>query len=401
MVSRIGPRTRRHSAIMIGLLLLLVACAGDPKEQITASPKPISQRSASPPKKPSASTPAAASEFTVLAVGDVLVHERLWQQAAADGAAGQLDFRPQLAAVKPLISAADLAVCHLETPVASPKGPNLGYPAFSVPPQIIPALKDTGFDACSTGSNHTFDQGSAGIDRTLNSLDQAKIAHSGSARTEQEAERSTLISVAGAKVALLSFSYGFNGFDYPAGQRWRANVIDLAQILRRAKQARTAGADVVLLAMHWGTEYSAKPSAQQRDLMPKLAASSDIDVVLSHHAHVVEPIQKIGNKWVTYGLGNFLAWHSTPGDANAEGLAVRFTFAQRNGKYVALKAEYAPLLVARSAPIRLLPIAATLASGRFGSSSQARLEAAQRRTTAVVTSLGGRDSGLVPISSSR
>jgi Bacterial capsule synthesis protein PGA_cap len=133
-----------------------------------------------------AEAPEPVRSFTLVAGGDVLLHEPLWAQAEADGAAagtGGLDFRPLLAGVAPIVQGADVAICHLETPLAPPGGPYQGYPTFSVPPEIAPALADTGFDACSTASNHTFDQGAAGVDRTLATLDAAGIRHAGSART--------------------------------------------------------------------------------------------------------------------------------------------------------------------------------------------------------------------------
>ncbi len=398
--ARTGFRRRNAwlAVLLLGPWALLGACSR-PAAEPTAPPTPTAVRSSA--RAPATFSTSPPDQFTLVAAGDVLLHERLWQQAKLDAdikpGGPALDFAPMLAPIKPLIAGADLAICHLETPLAAATGPFTGYPAFSGPPSIAPALASTGFDACSTASNHSFDQGAAGIDRSLAALDREGIAHHGTARTPAEAARSTIISVKGIKVGLLSFSYGFNGFDYPQGDRWRGNIIDLASITEKATEARAAGAEVVVLSMHWGTEYSPSPSAQQRELMPKLAALSTIDLVLSHHAHVVEPVQKIGAKWVTYGLGNMLAWHSTPGDANAEGLVVRFTFSRTGSRFIASKAEYAPIMVAKDAPIQVLPVQSALASGEVGSSSTERLTAALNRTRKVVENLDGPADGLTPI----
>jgi poly-gamma-glutamate synthesis protein (capsule biosynthesis protein) len=309
-----------------------------------------------------------------------------------------------LAGVKPYVSAADLAICHLETPLAKASGPFSGYPSFSGPPQVAPALKAVGYDACSTASNHTFDQGADGIKRTLDGLDAAGLAHAGSARTRSESRRITLLRANGVRVAFLSYAYGWNGNGYPGGDRWRANVIDRARILADAQRARAAGAQIVVLAMHWGTEYRQEPSAQQRDLAPDLARSGLIDVIISHHAHVVEPIQRIGTTWVTYGLGNLLADHSTPGSANAEGLLARFTFTRGStGRFTATAAEYVPLMMTKTAPLRVLDVRRALRTGDYGSSTRPRLRAALARTTRVVQSLDGaknglRDAGVTPAS---
>jgi hypothetical protein len=125
--------------------------------------------------------------LTLVATGDVLLHDALWHQARADAVAagrpGEHDFGPLLAGIRPLVQEADVAICHMETPVAPRGGPYASYPSFSVPPEIVPALAATGFDACTTASNHTYDRGAAGVDRTLHELDAAGIHHAGSART--------------------------------------------------------------------------------------------------------------------------------------------------------------------------------------------------------------------------
>jgi poly-gamma-glutamate synthesis protein (capsule biosynthesis protein) len=265
------------------------------------------------------------------------------------------------------------------------------------PPQISTALKAVGYDTCSTASNHTFDQGAAGIQRTLDSLDAAGLTHAGSARTRSESRRITMLRANGVQVAFLSYAYGWNGNSYPGGDRWRANVIDKSRILADARRARAAGAQVVVLAMHWGTEYHQVPSAQQLDLAPELARSGVIDLIVSHHAHVVEPIQRIGKTWVIYGLGNLLADHSTPGPANEEGLLARITFTRSNAdRFTATKAEYVPLLMTKTAPLRLIDVRQALRTGEYGSTTRPRLRAALTRTTQVVKSLDGADQGLRP-----
>ena len=172
-------------------------------------------------------------------------------------------------------------------------------------------------------------------------------------------------------------------------------MIDLEAIRAAARTARARGAEVVVLALHWGTEYRQVPNAQQRALAPAVARIRDIDLVIGHHAHVVEPVQRIGRTWVVYGMGNLIAWHATPGPANAEGLLVRFTFTRGSaGRYRVTRAGYEPLLLARSSPIRVLDAPAALARGRYGSVGRARLVQAVTRTDRVVNSLGARSDGL-------
>ena len=124
-----------------------------------------------------------------------------------------------------------------------------------------------------------------------------------------------------------------------------------------------------------------------------MARSGLVDLIISHHAHVVEPIQKIGSTWVVYGLGNLLSGQSAPSSTQEE-LLVRFSFARSaSGRFVATRAEYEPLLMANG-PLRVLDIRQALQTGRYGSSTRTRLQAALTRTIRVVQSLGGAGDGL-------
>ena len=131
---------------------------------------------------------------TIAMAGDVLLHPQLISQARADAGddtdstVDGMDFFPMLAAQQKYVASADIGICHLETPLADPAGPFENYPAFSVPPQVLPALTRTGFDACSTASNHTIDQGTTGLNRTLDDLDAAGILHDGSYRSQADTQ---------------------------------------------------------------------------------------------------------------------------------------------------------------------------------------------------------------------
>ena len=251
-----------------------------------------------------------AATVTVIASGDILLHSELWAQAASDArAAGQpgYDFHQLFASVRDVVSAADLAICHLETPIGEPAGPFTAYPVFTVPPQIVPAIADTGYDSCSTASNHSLDGGAPGIRRTLSALDAAGLAHAGTARSIGEHNTPTIINIHGVRVAHLSYTFSFNGIARPAGEQWLANDLTAAAVLGEARRARAAGAEIVIVSAHWGTEYSQAASPGQITLARRLLASPDIDLVLGHHAHVVQPFERIGDKWVVYGMGNEVA----------------------------------------------------------------------------------------------
>lgn len=205
------------------------------------------------------------------------------------------------------MSGADLAVCHLEVPIVRAGERVSGYPTFGAPPQLAQALAVTGWDHCSTASNHSIDRGVKGVDSTLDALDAAGITHAGTARTIEEAGTVPIRDVAGIRIAFLSATYGLNGLRLPRGQGWRVGRIDVAWLVARASAARAAGADVVIASIHWGEEYRHRPTPQQRTVADALTASGVIDLVVGHHAHVVQPIELVNGRWVVFGMGNHLS----------------------------------------------------------------------------------------------
>jgi poly-gamma-glutamate capsule biosynthesis protein CapA/YwtB (metallophosphatase superfamily) len=339
---------------------------------------------------------APPRHFTVLGAGDILLHSPLWAQASADAkAAGRSGFYfdPMFASAKPDISGADLAICHMETPYGKKNGPFTGYPVFEVPPVIAQTIHNVGYDSCSTASNHALDGGEAGIERTLDALDAAGVKHTGTARSATEAATPDLLRANGVTVAQLSYSFGFNGIPRPAGKPWLANLIDVPNILAAAARAKAAGASVVIVSLHWGTEYQHAPNEQQLSVARALLASPDVDLILGCHVHVVQPFQKINGKWVVYGMGNQIAnqGFSLP---TTDGVMPRFTFTETSpGKFTVTKAEAIPTYDYLGGPDRLIDLPAAM---RHATGTRAKLyKASWGRTAKVVDSMGAAKDGLV------
>ncbi|WSM07203.1 CapA family protein [Streptomyces sp. NBC_01716] len=307
-----------------------------------------------------AAGPKGDPAFTVAAAGDILIHPQLTQQAYRDAGVTEVpepvgkkvgadvpdpDFHKIMAGVKPVISKADLAICHFEPVVAGPKGPFRGFPDFLVPPQITKAIKDTGYDTCSTASNHTLDDGPAGVKRTLDALDAAGVKHTGSARSAAEAAKPLIMDVKGVRVAQISFALGFNGRKVPADKPWLSNKNSLDAIAAAEKAARKAGADVVILSIHWGREHHPDPHSTQLELGRRIAKETGIDLIVGHHAHVVQPMEKVDGTWIAYGLGNQVARHDVPSGLTEEGAIGWFEFRKKSGGGWDVQARYAPTFV--------------------------------------------------------
>ncbi|MCB5165472.1 CapA family protein [Streptomyces bambusae] len=309
-----------------------------------------------PDRPPAAgATTAAARGFTLVASGDVLPHDSVIRQAAVDAEGAGYDFRPMFAAVKPLVGKADLALCHMETVYGPAEGPFTGYPAFVSPPQIAAALKATGYDGCSTASNHTLDDGADGLRRTLDAFDRQGLGHAGSARTAAEAAAPQTYTAGTAKVAHLAYTYGTNDVPLPEGQPWAVNLMDEKKILADARAARRGGADVVLVSLHWGSEWQTAPDAVQLELGRSLTAATtggrpDVDLILGTHAHVPQAYEKVNGTWVVYGMGDQIAGRMVNHDGDFDprgnyGSLARFRFeppGRVGERWRVTKAEFVP-----------------------------------------------------------
>ena len=291
----------------VALALQPWASAGTPP---AAAPGPSSSAAAPTPTPTPTADPDAA--FTVVAGGDVLAHVPVVRSAEKAGG-----WEPLLEPLRPWVEGADLALCHLEVPVAPPGTKVSGYPLFAAPASLVPALHEQGWDGCSTASNHSVDKGFAGVAATLDALDASGMGHVGTARSQAEADQPQLYRLERAgqtlTVAHLSATYGTNGMPVAADKPWSVTLIDVPALVEEARAARAAGADIVVASVHCCVEYRTEPTDEQLEMDQQLADSGEIDLVIGHHAHVPQPVARLEGgpdgtgMWVAYGLGNFLS----------------------------------------------------------------------------------------------
>jgi Bacterial capsule synthesis protein PGA_cap len=384
-------RGARTGAVALILLALVgPACtAGDPRAVDAATTaKERSSTSTERTTTESSSTTTTAPPpppITMAFSGDLLPHAPVVRSAAAAGG-GPLDFGALLAPMAPIISAVDLAICHMEVPVAPTPDDVSGYPLFGAPAELVGAVHATGYDGCSTASNHSLDKGLAGVQATLDTFDGVGLRHAGTARTPDEAAATTIYEVRGIRIAHLSYSFGFNGLPLPSDAPWAANLIDPGRIHADAARARQSGAALVVVSLHWGTEYRAGPDSYQEAVADELLPSDDIDLVIGHHAHVVQPVRKVGATYVVFGLGNELSNQSEP--ARRDGLTVVAVASPAFGRWRFTGLEIVPTWVDLAAGHRVLPVVRTLADPATPPALAADLRGSYDRTVATVTSGG-------------
>ncbi len=327
--------------------------------------------------------------FTLAASGDFLIHSAVYQAAAGYAGGDGYDFSPMLEPLKPLVTAADFAICHLEVPL-SPDSTNLSSnPQFNAPAELADAIAGAGYDSCSVASNHTIDKGETGVRSTLGVLDTAGLQHAGAARGPEE-DVPILYNVNGVTVGHLSYTYGLNGLTVPSGKGYLVNVTGVDQILADAASAKQRGAEFVVVSMHWGVEYAVDPTSTQRQQAKVILASSNVDLILGHHAHVIQPIGKVRNEYVVYGMGNLLS-NLRSGNVRVgteDGVLIQAkVWEQPDGTFSVSHIDYTPTYV-EEGTFRILPVAQTLNDPTVPSGLAAALETSWDRTQERINRLG-------------
>lgn len=322
-------RTSHAAAALVAAVAAaaLAACSTPPAGPVNTVvsagpgvPGPVSGTGS--PATRTAGTPAAGAptEITVVGTGDLLTHVAVRQSAQRYGARSgrAYDFAPMFAPVRSAIAGADLALCHLETPL-SPTDTDLTRPrilSFNTPHELADAVRATGWDGCDFATNHSLDRGRAGVEATRAVLTSAGLGYAGPGFSAAAPRYTATYEVKGVRVAHLAYSYtALNDWgpnttvppDMPYATAWLWPARKAAGILADARRARAAGARVVVVSLHWGAEYQTAPTPDQRDLARALLSSPDVDLVLGTHVHVVQPCERIAGKYVFYGLGNFLS----------------------------------------------------------------------------------------------
>lgn len=332
-----------------------------------------------------AAPPHGDPAVTINVTGDLLWHPPVWESGMNDD--GSWDFTPVFEDISPVLNEADVAICHQETPFSEWGGPYAEWPMFKSPPQIAQGIADAGWDMCTVASNHTMDWGPEGMIRTLDAMDDAGIVHAGAARSPEEDAAPRIFTTAdGVRVAVVTGTYGTNGMPVP--EPWMLQDLNPDALLAKAAEARAAGADIVLAAVHAGDEGVTEPTQQQLELADILTRSPDIDAVYGHHIHAVQPIERVNGKWVVYGLGNHVA-HQIPENTLAyDGMSVEFRFVPRDGGgWEVAELTYIPTIIT---PHGVTPVKAAPISTLFERDGVDRewLQASLDRTRGAVFSRG-------------
>lgn len=243
------------------------------------------------------------TEASLIMVGDALIHNSVYNDAKQSD--GTYDFKPMLSEIKPIIESYDLAYYNQETILGGTALGLSNYPRFNSPQEVGDAFLDAGFNLVSLASNHTMDKGEQGALSSINYWKTKDAYVAGSYASFEERDTPVIKEVNGITYSFLAYTTWNNGLRTPSGKEYLNN--EYSPELAKADIERVRDqVDVVMVAMHWGTEYSLGVSRQQEEIANYLA-SLGVDIIIGAHPHVVEPITFIGNTMVIYSLGNLIS----------------------------------------------------------------------------------------------
>jgi poly-gamma-glutamate synthesis protein (capsule biosynthesis protein) len=232
-------------------------------------------------------------------------------------------------------------VANFEVTLAGP--PYRGYPQFSSPEELAVACKNAGIDFFVLANNHCTDRGKKGIIGTIRKLDSLMIPHTGTFRdsASRESMYPFIAEQQGYSLAMLNYTYGTNGISVP--DPVIVNMLDRYTIAGDIEKAGQKGADIIVLFMHWGTEYDTIPSADQTELADFLF-SKGADLIIGSHPHVLQKMLWMkedngrGGKILVYSLGNFVSNQRKP--KTDGGAMVRIDFSSDGGNLTVTNAGY-------------------------------------------------------------
>lgn len=290
----------------------------------------------------------------VVANGDILIHDILYMSARQPD--GSYDFTPYFKYAKDWISDADLALGDYEGTISSDY-PLAGYPLFNAPSSIAQTLKDTGYDVIDLAHNHILDSGLSGALETAQTFNKLGLDTIGIYQKNRQKEDFLIKNVNGIKIAILGYSYGYNGMEANLSKSdYKKHLSDLDEKKIKAELSQAEKkADVTIVMPQMGVEYQKQPTDEQVQLYHKMI-DWGADVIFGGHPHVVEPaeiIKKDGQKkFIIYSMGNFISNQNqeTVDDIWTErGLLMDVTF-EKKGKMTSIKTVKAhPTMVWRQA----------------------------------------------------
>ena len=257
--------------------------------------------------------------MSLVMVGDALIHDSIYKDAYIGD--NNYDFMSMFTDVGEIISNYDLKYYNQETIIG---GKNLGlsnYPMFNSPDEIGSDLVKTGFNLVSLANNHSLDKGEVGINYSLNFWNSmSDVVTAGSYNSWEDRNSKKIYEKNGIKYVFLAYTVSTNGLNLPEGHDYLVNVYD-DEIVKKDIDNIKDDVDVIIVAMHWGDEYTHTPTYEQKRIA-KYLSSLGVNLIIGSHPHVIQPVDYIDDTLVIYSLGNFISSQRSLGLNKIIGLMV-------------------------------------------------------------------------------
>jgi hypothetical protein len=226
-------------------------------------------------------------------------------------------------AVRDVISRADIAIANFENPAPNSFTWHRSKTVFTADPTLIDGLVKAGIDYVGIANNHIGDAGNTGILQTIANLKKRGLKYSGAGKDLVAAQKPAILGANGTKVAILAYDAIAPGYHAAKGEPG-SSKLTIKAVQAGVKAARKAGAKVVIVFPHWGTEYKYSPFQNQQRLARQII-DAGADMIIGNHAHYAAAVEIYKGKPIWYALGNFV-FDQTWSEPTMEGITLELTF---------------------------------------------------------------------------
>lgn len=294
--------------LVICIFAILSGCTKNNQEENKVKENKPKTEQGKKQKVPDEKIDQVVSKVTVGAVGDLLIHNEVYEDAMLPN--GAYNFNKMFDEVRKTMEKPDILVANQETMIGGKQFGLSTYPAFNSPYEVGDALKGAGVDFVTLANNHSLDRGEKIIRSALSHWDAIHMPYTGAFKSQADQNKIRVLNKNDIRFSFLAYTFGTNGIPVPRGEGYLVNLIDPAKIRHDVERAKQIS-DVVVVAMHWGNEYERVPNDTQKNLAKQLA-DIGVQIIIGNHPHVLQPPAwingKTGNKSIVfYSLGNYLS----------------------------------------------------------------------------------------------
>ena len=238
-------------------------------------------------------------EIKMIAIGDIMLSRGVEGKMIAKN-----DFKYPFLKTADITKNADIVFGNLETSLIAGRRIQDNEMVFRADPKVVEGLNFAGFNVLNIANNHIMNFGKAGLESTIKVLDENNISHIGAGVGKDEIYNSVVKNIKGTKFSFLGFTYNTDQRKNETGGIYGVANMDIGK-MKEAVRAEKLDADIVIVSMHAGVEYKISSSLFQQNFA-RNAIDAGADLVIGHHPHVVQNVEKYNDGYIIYSLGNFV-----------------------------------------------------------------------------------------------